>query len=160
LISKKIILTGSFGVGKSSLFNRFIENRFDEKYMTTVGVRVNNKTIEIEGEQVNILLWDIAGEARQDKVPPAYFLGSAGIIYVFDLSRPYTKENITIDISYLTNLLPFAALRIVGNKKDLLTANEIDELLKSMPQKPHVLTSAKTGEEVEDLFYNLAKEFL
>jgi small GTP-binding protein len=128
--------------------------------MTTVGVRVNNKTIEIEGEQVNILLWDIAGEARQDKVPPAYFLGSAGIIYVFDLSRPYTKENITIDISYLTNLLPFAALRIVGNKKDLLTANEIDELLKSMPQKPHVLTSAKTGEEVEDLFYNLAKEFL
>jgi small GTP-binding protein len=160
LISKKVILTGSFGVGKSSLFNRFIDDRFDERYLTTVGVKVNSKTIEIDGQMVTLLLWDIAGEARQDKVPPAYFLGSAGIIYVFDLSRPMTKDHLEYDLEYLKNLLPFSATRIVGNKADLVTPEQLADIIKTMTLKPDVITSAKTGERVNELFYGLAKEFL
>ena len=90
MTSKKIILAGSFGVGKTSLFNQFIFNKFDDKYLTTIGVKVNKKIVDIEGRQLSILLWDIAGEVAQDKVPVTYFLGASGVIYVFDLSRPST----------------------------------------------------------------------
>jgi small GTP-binding protein len=160
LISKKVILTGSFGVGKSSLFHRFIENTFDGKYLTTVGVKVNNRTIEVDGVSVNILLWDIAGEARQNKVPPAYFLGTSGIIFVFDLTRPATREHIEHDMKYLRGLLPFAEVKLVGNKSDLLTPEQIEAVIEKMDTKPHAITSAKTGDQVEELFHELAKAFL
>lgn len=153
-------MTGSFGVGKSSLFGRFIENTFSGVYQSTVGVKVNNRSIIVDGVQVNILLWDVAGEARQNKVPPAYFLGSSGIIFVFDLSRPITREHIEKDIAYLRGLLPFAEIRLVGNKSDLLTPEQIQTVIDSMELKPDVLTSAKTGDQVEELFHNLAKSFI
>ena len=75
-------MTGSFGVGKTSLFRRFINNTFSEKYITTIGVKVDKKTVVIDGEEISILLWDIAGEVKQDKVPKSYFLGASAIIYV------------------------------------------------------------------------------
>lgn len=74
MTSKKIILTGNFSVGKTSLFNRFINEQFDDKYITTIGVKVNKKTIEIDGEEIALVLWDVAGEVSQDKVPTSYFL--------------------------------------------------------------------------------------
>ncbi len=160
MISKKIILTGSFGVGKTSLFNRFIENKFDEKYMTTIGVKVNKKSVFIEGNEVALLLWDIAGEISQDKVPTSYFLGAAGVVYVFDLSRPLTFQNIVSDLTYLKSILPYSVVRVVGNKKDLLTEDQISRLETEFPIKWHALTSAKTGENVEDLFLNLATEMI
>jgi len=122
-IKKKIILTGSFGVGKTSLFSRFIYSEFDEKYLTTIGVKVDKKTINIDDDtNLNIMLWDIAGEVAQDKVPLSYFLGTSGIIYVFDLTRPMTYNNILADIEYLKNILPEAIIKVIGNKKDLVTA--------------------------------------
>lgn len=160
MISKKIILTGSFGVGKTSLFNRFINNTFDEKYMTTIGVKVNKKSVDIEGREVALLLWDIAGEISQDKVPTSYFLGAAGVIYVFDLSRPLTFQNISSDLAYLKNILPYAVVKIVGNKKDLLTAAQLAELEANFPVQWHAVTSAKTGENVEKLFTDLAAELI
>ena len=90
MIKKKVILTGSFGVGKTSLFNRFVYSKFDEKYLTTIGVKVDKKSLTIEGEEVTLLLWDIAGEISQDKVPNSYFLESSAVVYVFDLTRPST----------------------------------------------------------------------
>lgn len=160
MISKKIILTGSFGVGKTSLFNRFINNTFDEKYMTTIGVKVNKKSVFIEGREVALLLWDIAGEISQDKVPTSYFLGAAGVIYVFDLSRPLTFQNIASDLAYLKNILPYSVVKIVGNKKDLLSDSQIADLEANFPIHWDALTSAKTGENVENLFLNLATELL
>ncbi|MFT5165941.1 MAG: small GTP-binding protein [Saprospiraceae bacterium] len=160
MISKKIILTGSFGVGKTSLFNKFIYNKFDDKYLTTIGVKVNKKSIEIEGEEVSLLLWDIAGEVSQDKIPNSYFLGSSGIIYVFDLTRPSTYRNIASDIEHLQTMANDAIIKIVGNKSDLVTPDQIAEI-KGMIQTPwDIITSAKTGENVDDLFYNLGKAFV
>jgi GTPase SAR1 family protein len=51
MISRKVILTGSFGVGKTSLFTQFIYNKFDDKYLTTIGVKVNKKSLDIDGEE-------------------------------------------------------------------------------------------------------------
>ncbi len=160
MITKKVILTGNFGVGKTSLFNRFVHNRFDDKYLTTIGVKVNKKVMEINGEGLSILLWDIAGEVTQDKVPVSYFLGAAGIIYVFDLSRPLTYANIGKDLEHLKEMLPDSVIRIVGNKKDLLSAEELEQSLKEFPFDCDITTSAKTGESVEDLFTKLGEALL
>jgi small GTP-binding protein len=160
MISKKIILTGSFGVGKTSLFNKFIYNKFDDKYLTTIGVKVNKKSIEIEGEEVSLLLWDIAGEVSQDKIPNSYFLGSSGIIYVFDLTRPSTYRNIASDIEHLQTMANDAIIKIVGNKSDLVTPDQIAEIKGTIQTPWDIITSAKTGENVDDLFYNLGKAFV
>ncbi len=160
MISKKVILTGSFGVGKSSLFNRFIYEQFDDKYLTTIGVKVNKKTIESDGTELSILLWDIAGEVTQDKVPVSYFLGASGIIYVFDLSRPSTYANIASDIKYLQNLLPNGVIKLVGNKKDLVTDEQILKIKEEVPMPWNILTSAKVGENVEEMFIEIGSDLL
>ena len=160
MISRKVILTGSFGVGKTSLFNRFIYNAFDDKYLTTIGVKVNKKEMVVDDKDVSILLWDIAGEISQDKVPISYFLGSTGILYVFDLTRPSTYKNIDSDLKYLREMVPDAVIKVVANKKDMLEDNQIDDIKKQIKVKWDVVTSAKTGENVEELLLQLTKEII
>ena len=160
-IKKKIILTGSFGVGKTSLFSRFIYSEFDEKYLTTIGVKVDKKIIDINNDtSLNIMLWDIAGEVAQDKVPLSYFLGTSGVIYVFDLTRPMTYNNILADIEYLKNILPEATIKVIGNKKDLVTTAHIENVISNLPVECDMTTSAKTGENVEQLFQSMGEALI
>jgi small GTP-binding protein len=160
MVNKKVILTGSFGVGKTSLFNRFLYSRFSEKYLTTIGVKVDKKVIQIDGREISLLIWDIAGEVFQNKVPHTYFLGASGVIYVFDLTRPITYEHIEEDITYLKKKLPQVVIKIVGNKLDLVEPDQTEGLLAKLPISCDILTSAKTGENVEELFQSLGKSFL
>ena len=160
MISKKIILTGSFGVGKTSLFNRFIYQQFSDKYLTTIGVKVNNKTIKIEDESISMMVWDVAGEVSQDKVPASYFLGASGIIYVMDLSRPLTFLNIESDIQFLRDLLPNGTIIIVANKKDLVSEEQLETIRQELARPFDYSTSAKTGENVEELFIEMGKRLL
>ena len=160
MISKKIILTGSFGVGKTSLFNRFIYQQFSDKYLTTIGVKVNNKTIKIDDESISMMVWDIAGEVSQDKVPASYFLGASGIIYVMDLSRPLTFVNLESDLQFLRDLLPNGTIIIVANKKDLVTEEQLETIRQELVRPFDYSTSAKTGENVEELFTEMGKRLL
>ncbi len=160
MISKKVILTGSFGVGKTSLFNQFIYNKFSDKYLTTIGVKVNKKVINVDGNDLSLLLWDIAGEVSQDKVPTSYFLGASGIIYVFDLTRPATFRNIEKDIQYLNSIISGGVIKVVGNKVDLIDLQNKEEILTQVPYDVDILTSAKTGENVEDMFSLLGKNLI
>lgn len=160
MISRKVILTGSFGVGKTSLFRRFISGTFSEKYITTIGVKVDKKVVEVNGEEVSILLWDIAGEVSQDKVPKSFFLGASAIIYVFDVTRPSTYLNIEKDLNILDRILPDAILKVVGNKEDLVDTSKLKEVKQAISVNVDVMTSAKTGNNVDRLFYNLATNFL
>ncbi len=160
MTSKKVILTGSFGVGKTSLFNQFIYSRFSDKYLTTIGVKVNKKTIEIEGREVALMIWDIAGEVAQDKVPTTYFLGASGIIYVFDLTRPSTYKNLIKDIEYLKDLSKGAIIKVVANKRDLVSEEDIEKVKSELPHPIDIITSAKTGENVNPLFYQLGAELM
>ena len=160
MTSKKVILAGSFGVGKTSLFNQFIYNKFDDKYLTTIGVKVNKKVVDIDGRELSILLWDIAGEVSQDKVPVTYFLGASGVIYVFDLSRPTTYKNIAEDIEYLKGILDGGVIRVVGNKRDLVTDEQLENIREQLELPFDIATSAKTGENVEELFFDIGKSLL
>ena len=154
MISKKVVITGHFGVGKTSLFNRFISNTFNEKYLTTIGVRVDKKMVTIDQQEISLVIWDLAGEVSQEKVPRSYFLGASAIIYVFDLSRPATFSRLQDDLQYIQTVLPNVLIRKVGNKKDLTLQNIYGQTT------PHYFTSARTGENVEDLFHNIARALL
>lgn len=160
MTTRKVILTGNFGVGKTSLFNRFLYNRFSEKYLTTIGVSVDKKVVEIQGQTINLILWDIAGEVDQNKVPHSYFMGSSGVVYVFDVSRKPTYENMEKDLNYLEEKLPGVVIKIVGNKTDLLDEGALQQLRDDLFRKPDFWTSAKNGEAVEDVFYGLATSLL
>jgi len=156
MISRKVLITGSFAVGKTSLFNRFVHNAFSERYLTTIGVKVDKKEVLVKGQPVSLILWDIAGEVSQEKVPRTYFLGASAVIYVFDLSRPNTRKNMEADLKLIRKTLPGCLVRIVGNKKDLLS----EEAFQRQKQESgaEIYTSAKTGENVESLFMDIAAE--
>jgi small GTP-binding protein len=160
MTSKKVILTGSFGVGKTSLFSKFLYNTFSDKYLTTIGVKVDRKVVDINGRKLTLILWDVAGEVAQDKVPRTYFLGASGIIYVFDLTRKSTYLNIQEDLAYLNEILPGGITKVVGNKKDLVTLEQIKKIQESLPLECDLFTSAKTGENVNDVFYSLGSALL
>jgi small GTP-binding protein len=160
IISKKVILTGSFGVGKTSLFNKFLFEMFSDKYLTTIGVKVNKKSVQVGNDEVSILLWDIAGEISQDKVPTSYFLGASGVIYVADLTRPSTFANLTQDIKYLKGILPNAIIETVGNKLDLVEKSKINELESTFNIHLDHYTSAKNGDNVEALFHTIASKLI
>lgn len=154
------ILTGTFGVGKSSIFRRFIYNDFNDKYSGTIGVRVNSKSIEIsDARSVNFSLWDVAGEVHQNKVPIAYFKNKQLVLYIVDLNRPFTFKGIPEDIAYLKETTQDSEIKIIGNKKDLLSLEEIEQIKSDLSSiQFDGFISAKTGEGIEELFGSFVEE--
>lgn len=158
--SKKVILLGHFGVGKTSLIRRFIHSKFSDEYLTTIGVKIDKKVIEVKGQQLTMIIWDIEGGAMQSKLPKTYFMGASGIVYVFDLMRPSTYENIEEELAFFRDLLPKAHVKIVGNKTDLFEPEDLVEFRKTHAEKFDFLSSAKTGENVELMFEQLGENML
>ncbi len=154
---KKIILLGNFGVGKTSLVRQFVFSKFSDEYMTTIGVRIDKKVVELNGKEIPMIIWDIAGESTHQKIPNSYKLGAHGVIYVIDILRPSTYQSIESEILSLEKLLPNAPIVKVANKIDLLTENERTEIVNELPLSNYVLCSAKTGENVASAFEFLAE---
>jgi small GTP-binding protein len=160
-VSKKIILLGHFGVGKSSLIRQFVENTFSSDYKVTIGVHILKKEVEISPEEtISLIIWDLEGYDDIRKTRASYLLGTHGFIYVFDVTRPATFENLEDDITYLTNQYANTPLQVVGNKADLVTKSYLKENKDIFGVKPDFFTSAKTGDKVDDMFIALAKELL
>ncbi|MEL7003804.1 MAG: Rab family GTPase [Bacteroidota bacterium] len=155
MISKKVILLGQFGVGKTSLIRWFVENIFSHDYLTTIGVKVDKKVVNINGTQLSMIIWDIAGERDMNDIRHAYKVGSHGIIYVFDLSRPATQDQVLSDVTQLQQEFPGVPIQVVGNKKDLVEESVIRKLNVRLKALNPIFSSAKTGERVEEFFMEL-----
>lgn len=160
MIAKKVLLVGNFGVGKTSLIRRFVLNEFSEDYISTIGVRVSTKTLAINNEQIKLLIWDVAGTNEEEKVPKAYFLGASAAMYVFDLSREETYNNLYDKLENIRQLSGLKNIMVVGNKKDLLTTDELMNFKNKISIPIDLITSAKENENVEDAFVTLAKQSL
>lgn len=159
--SKKIVILGHFGVGKSSLIRRFVENVFSEDYKVTIGVHISKKTIEVTGDDsVSFILWDLEGQDDINKTRASYLLGSHAFIYVFDLSRPITFKNLNSELEFLKENFPKTPLKVVGNKMDLVTKAYLEQYNGVFGHLIDYITSAKTGSRVELLFSKLAKELI
>jgi small GTP-binding protein len=158
-VVKKVVIAGHFGVGKTSLVQRFIHQKFSDQYLTTIGVKIDKKVVEINGCRVKMMLWDIAGESTAMKIPKKYLAGAHGLIYVFDVTREETYQNIESDLFELHKYLNGNPSIILANKSDLVNDTFIENL-RGIISTSFNITSAKTGENIEGAFLKLAKDML
>ncbi len=158
--SKKIVLAGHFNVGKTSLIKQFVHSIFSEAYLSTIGVNIEKKEVTIDDTQLNMIIWEVAGEESIDKTPRSYLLGTHGVIYVFDLTRESTWLNIKEQLERIQQILPGVPIKVIGNKNDLVPPKEIEHIVQSLPVECHYTSSAKTGENIEALFLDLANDLV
>lgn len=157
--TKKIVLLGQFGVGKTSLLRRFMTDEFSNGYKTTLGVQIKKKRIELpSGQFLSMIIWDLEGFSSVTKTRASYLFGTNGFIHVFDLTRPVTYQSLEEEIQFIKGKYPKVPLKTVGNKCDQKSPDEFLEYIKNKPVEVHGFTSAKTGEGVPDLFMNIAKK--
>ena len=156
-LSKKIALIGSFGVGKTSLFRRFIDDAFSEDYKSTLGVQIQKKVIRMnDGTELSMIIWDTEGHQEISESRSAYLMGSHCFIYVFDLTRVDTYKDINQQIDFLKKNYPSVLIKLVGNKLDIVSIEKAKKTLNDSNINYDCLTSAKTGENVAELFIEIA----
>jgi len=157
MIRKKILLIGDFSVGKTSLIRRYVDNTFDDSYLSTIGVKISKKLIILGDIECELLIWDVEGATPVKSIPHTYFKGASGAIFVCDVNRAETIESLNEHINTFLMLNNQAKHVIAYNKADLLTVPQ-KELLDLAGNA--FLTSAKEDSNVEALFTTLSKEML
>ncbi|MHA1459583.1 MAG: GTP-binding protein [Promethearchaeota archaeon] len=165
--TSKLILTGDFKVGKSSLIKRFIENLFTESYISTIGVEISKKTIVMdEATEINFVLWDIGGQiSSMAPYRHRFYEGASAAFIVIDRTRLNNLESVRTwykDIK--KSVLRDIPVVIVGNKSDLqddivITEEEIKVIARELGFH-YILTSALTGENVNEAFLYIAYRFI
>lgn len=158
--SKKIVLLGHFGVGKTSLIRRFVDSQFSEDYLVTVGVHVKKKEVEVDGQDVTLIIWDIEGNSSIEQARSSYLLGSNGFLYVFDVTRPETFEDLSAEMDFLKDNFDTVPVLTIGNKTDLITSDEKKEFFSGEKFKDITFSSAKSGDNVEAVFEEIARRML
>ena len=165
-LKTKICLVGEKSVGKTSLIRRYVLNMFNEQYVTTIGTRVSKKELRVLLPERDLLadidmtIWDIMGEKGfRELLKDAYFYGANGILAVADLTRRATLNELDDWIDGVEKVVDRVPILIVVNKKDLTSHAQYDErdvaqFAKAF-ESEYVLTSAKTGENVEETFRRL-----
>ena len=159
--AKKICLIGRFAVGKTSLVKRYIDNQFGEKYKTTVGVSISTKNVAVDDEELSLVIWDIAG-FEQDGHYQHYLRGVHGVVWVMDGTEPESFKILDVILNSLPEIKEIPSVCLV-NKCDLEDEWLFDEDMLSQLKSFNysVLNcSAKTGENVERGFVDLARQLV
>ncbi|MBW4616421.1 MAG: GTP-binding protein [Desmonostoc vinosum HA7617-LM4] len=171
-ISKKICLVGDFGVGKTSLIRRFLDRQFSDEYLSTVGVKISRKLVELsfsnqqQAQEVQLIIWDIEGSHKFKTVAPSYLQGAKGAVIVGDVTRKETLDHLAEHIQNFLAINPQSYIIIALNKSDLIEAEYLDKFRQSYfsNEKNSVLatylTSAKTGNNVDEIFQILAQSLI
>ena len=171
ILKFKICLLGDGAVGKTSLIRRFVEDAFRDDYLLTIGTKTSKKRVIIKKPElqkdlnITLIIWDIMGQISFRKLlHPTYLKGARGAILVCDLTRKETLEHIDdwIDSLYVEGKVVPSVF--VGNKCDLVDNHAFGkaelESVASAYDSPFYITSAKTGEFVEEAFRNLSMRII
>ncbi len=127
MIKRKVAMVGAAGVGKTSLVRRYISGLFDERYLTTIGVKVDEKVVHMDQREVKLLLWDVAGAEERFSIPMSYIRGAAGCLLVIDGTRGDTVDlGLEIWSEIQANIGPLP-LVVVLNKIDLVQEWVLDD---------------------------------
>jgi hypothetical protein len=163
VLEKKICMMGAPGVGKTSLVRRFVDSVFSDKYLSTIGVKIDRKTVEVDDHTLNLMLWDLQGEERYQWVRMQYLRGAAGYILVADGTRADTLE-VAIGLQETASErapgLPFV---LCLNKADLWGQWTISATQQEwLKEKGWTIfqTSAKSGDGVEEAFRSLSASII
>lgn len=156
-------MLGSFAVGKTSLVRRYVESIFDDKYQTTIGVKISKHALSVNDADMQLLLWDIEGKDTFTNVNTSYLRGAAGIVLVADGTRPQSIDDLIEIHSIIHEHIQDTPVVIMLNKKDLIDDWKVNttklDLIKDAGWTVFE-TSAKTGEGVNEGFYSLAENIL
>jgi small GTP-binding protein len=148
-------MVGAFGVGKTSLVRRFVESIFIERYLTTIGVRIERKDVSIDGKSVTLMLWDIAGEDDLAALNVSHLRGAHGYILVADGCRAGTLEKAAELQRRITEMLGPLPFVLAVNKADLRDKWEVQNEQVAQYGWTTFETSAKAGSGVEEMFLSL-----
>lgn len=169
-VDLKVVLLGNAAVGKTSLLERFVNERFNEtlSYQNTIGAAFAAKQIEINGKNLVMGIWDTAGNERYDAMTKIYYRGAKAAIVCYDVTKPSTFQKAKFWVRELRDVEEECKIYLCGTKKDILsnsdiiTTPDIDTVQNyaSGIQAKFFLTSSKTGENVVELFTEIANDFL
>ena len=159
----KISMLGAFAVGKTSLVRQYVFSIFSGSYQTTLGVKIDKKSLEVDGETVELILWDLAGEDDFMKVPGSYLRGSAGVVLVADGTRADTLETaIGLNQKVLEEVGDVPVILLV-NKSDVKGSWTIDQVeLRRMQDSGWriIETSAMDGANVNQAYQEMAQQLI
>jgi small GTP-binding protein len=163
VIQKKICLIGGFGVGKTSLVSRFVHSMFSDKYLTTVGVKIEKKSLTVDAQDVDLVIWDLYGEDEFQTLRLSYLRGASGYLLVVDGTRRKTLETAMSLQERAERTLGRVPFILAVNKADLANDWDIDDNMLAQLARSGwqvIKTSAKTGADVEQAFATLARAML
>jgi len=169
-VKMKVCLIGDGGVGKTSLIRRFVYNEFDERYLYTLGTNVSKKEVILQDSQggtveASMMIWDIMGQRTfRPLFIEAYFEGTDGALAVCDVTQRETLVNLADWIDSMSRITGPVPTLILANKVDLTDQIVVSEEMLSFFDREygvsHLMTSAKTGQNVENAFRKLAELIL
>ena len=164
-ITIKLLLIGNAYVGKTLIVQKFIDNTFSKSTVSTIGVDLQSKVIDINGKKVKYLIWDTAGEDRMKTMTYSYYRGCHVILVVFDVTERKSFQNVTTWVECIDKFAKSNVLRIlVGNKTDLedkrvVSTEEGKELAEQNGLKYYEI-SALTITGLHEMFEDVAKEYV
>lgn len=161
----KVLMVGDSGVGKSCILLRFVDQQYNETYISTIGVDFRIKTLEIAGKKVKLQIWDTAGQERFRTITSSYYRGAHGVMVVYDSTSEQSFYNVK---QWLHEISRYAGDNVekllVGNKCDQTNRKQVNyttgkQLADEMSMN-FMETSAKTGSNINELFVNFANQLL
>ena len=162
-ITFKIITVGESGVGKTSIFRRFVYNSFEENTLTTLGLQFSFKDVTLSsGQKIKLKLIDTAGEEKYRSLSKSYFKNADVALFVFSLNNPVTFEHINDWVDLFKenhDKVDKIPKYLIGSKNDLeqkVDQGKIDELAKNLGYK-YISTSALRNDNIENLFNDISE---
>ena len=156
----KIIFVGDAGVGKTTIIGRIMDSPFTDAYEPSIGVDFMSKNIKYHGQNIKLQMWDTAGQEKYKGLIPSYVRNSSIVFIVYDISSKTSFDNIPKWINFITSI-ENTTLVLCGNKIDLESREVKKEVGEEFAKKegiPFFEVSAKTNENIKNMFYNVVVE--
>ena len=163
MLQKKICMLGTNAVGKTSLVRQFVDSIYADKYHTTVAVKVDKKVVQVAGQDVTLMLWDLYGEDEFQKLRMSFLRGASGYFLVADGTRRSTLDRALALDEKVKATVGTVPVIVLLNKSDPTEEWEIDDAAEQGLRDRGwqlIRTSAKTGDGVEAAFQALAVAIL
>jgi len=143
-------MVGDFAVGKTSLTQKFVNNVFSDKYLTTIGVKIDS----VELDETKLIIWDVAGRDSLSPINASYLVGAAGIVLVADGTRPQTVSDLAQLWQVVEQRIGNVPAVVAFNKCDLEQWHVSDEIFQQYEQRGWNCfeTSAKNSHGVKEMF--------
>ena len=163
MVQFKICMIGAYRVGKTSLVERFVRSLYSDDYHTTIGVKIDKKSMNVQGIDANLMIWDIAGEDEFYTVNNNYLRGMAGYFLVMDGTRSVTLDMAKKLHNRVEMLKPGIPFVLIANKSDMSDEWVLeDKDVENFSTGPYrfLKTSAKNAVNVEEAFTYLVEEMI